>query len=283
MGFRSYSGSRQNSGNKSQKSTRSKTKSPTGKHAKYVEEPPQPTLQDEAQKTLTSLQQLGTQTFALSPFSQYFDDWLVNLRQVLSEFEANPVVSVDEVYSKERSDAFQDLEAALAQSRLKEAHLDASAKTLAEQNHLLVETDAEYARQIRELAEKRNCDLERLTKEVNQLEADLAAVEGMKTSFFGFTKKAKVKKEAEVTAKLNTAKTTLEVTVENFRVEQEKMHDQYEQKKQEIIAQAQRLEKEIANIEEDPSVAARKAGCDALTLTVNALVARKSQSPPPEQ
>jgi predicted transcriptional regulator len=222
MGFRSYSGSRQNSGNKSQKSTRSKTKSPTGKHAKYVEEPPQPTLQDEAQKTLTSLQQLGTQTFALSPFSQYFDDWLVNLRQVLSEFEANPVVSVDEVYSKERSDAFQDLEAALAQSRLKEAHLDASAKTLAEQNHLLVETDAEYARQIRELAEKRNCDLERLTKEVNQLEADLAAVEGMKTSFFGFTKKAKVKKEAEVTAKLNTAKTTLEVTVENFRVNRKK-------------------------------------------------------------
>ncbi len=277
MGFRSYGGSRQTR-SKSQKSPRSKAKSkaPKSKTAKYVEETPQPTLQEEAQKTLTSLQRLGTQTFALSPFSQYFDDWLVNLRQVLSEFETNPAVSVDDVYTKDRAIALQDLEGALAESRLKEAAMEASAKSLADQNHLLVETDAEYARQTRELSEKRNSEIERLTKDVNQFEIHLATVQALKTSFFRFTKKAKAKKEAEATAKLNAAKTALEVAVENFRVEQEKLHDQYERKKQETIAEVQRLEQEISDIEEDPSVAVRKSGCDALVSVVNALVQRKT-------
>jgi hypothetical protein len=43
------------------------------------------------EKTLGKLHGLGSQKFAVSPFSQYFDDWLLNVREVLSEFESTPL------------------------------------------------------------------------------------------------------------------------------------------------------------------------------------------------
>ena len=73
-----------------------------------------PSPQEAANKALSSLSKLGTQTFALSPFSQYFDDWLVNLRNVLSEFESNPAISEDDQFIKDRSQIFLNAERELA-------------------------------------------------------------------------------------------------------------------------------------------------------------------------
>lgn len=277
MGYRSQSGSRR-SGQKFTKSAHQKTKTKTGKTktGRYIEETPTPSLIDEAQKTLTSLEKLGTQTFALSPFSQYFDNWLVNLRQVLAEFENNPAITVDEIYSKEHNQVIADVESALAQCKLREAEKEVAARTLAEQNHVLVETDASYARQARELSDKRNSEIERLTKQLNVREAELVEVKGMKTSFFGFTKGKKVKKEAEATRMRDLAKTDLEVTVENFRLEQEKLHNLYEKKKQQTIGQVQNLEQEITDVESDLSLTPRKNACNALVVSVDALLKRIS-------
>ncbi len=262
--------------------TKPKAKTSKGKTTKYVEEPPKPTLQEEAQKAQTALTRLGTQNLALSPFSQYFDDWMVNLRQTLAEFEAFPEATPDEVYLKERSQILQDVEAALVQCRVKETELDRVAKTLSEQNHLLVETDVEYAHQTRELSEKRNREIEHLTLELNTQEAALAEVKALKTSFFGFTKGAKAKREAEATVKVTSAKTALEVAVQSFRVHQEKMHDAYEKNKQDIISRVQALEKELVSIESDPSVSARKSASEGLTAAVNGLVQRKTTPKPIE-
>jgi hypothetical protein len=280
MGYRGKTGSRRSSGEKFQKSSHEKAKSKTQKNKPNVKYAPEetsvPSAEEVAQKTLISLDKLGTQTFALSPYRQYYDDWLINLRQVLSEFESNPAVNVDDAFVKERTQMFADVEGELAKKRTRETELEEAAKTLAENNHLLLETDAQYATQTRELATKRNREIERLTKNMHDLEAEFDKVTQMRTSFFGFTKKAKAKKEAEATQKLNFAKGELEIAVQNFAVEQEKMHDEYEKKKQDTIAMVQTLEKEIVDIEEDSSLEARQATSAALANAVKDLLHRRS-------
>jgi hypothetical protein len=279
MGYRGQTGTRRSSGEKFQKSSHAKAKTKTQKNkssVKYApEETPVPTVEEIAQKTLSSLEKLGTQTFALSPYHQYYDDWLINLRQVISEFESNPAVSVDDAFVKDRNQIFADVEGELTKKRLREGELEAAAKTLRENNHLLVETDSQYATQTREFATKGNSDIERLTKNLHDLEAALGRVRQMRTSFFGFTKKAKAKKEAEATQKLNAAKGELEIAVQTFNVEQEKMHDEYEKKKQATIAIVQTLEKEIVDIEKDSSLEARQAASAALSNAVKGLIQRK--------
>jgi DNA repair exonuclease SbcCD ATPase subunit len=238
------------------------------------------TAEEISEKTLNSLKRLGEQKFAVSPFSQYFNSWLINLKDVLSEFESNSAIGVDEAFVKERERVIAKLERELADIKRDEATLNIAVKDLADHNHLLVEIDAEYVANTREIGPKGNAEIQRLTKEVQNLEEELARVKAMKTSFFGsFTKKAKGQKEAELLRKLESAKKTIESAIQKFKVEQEKLHDEYEKKKQAVMAQVQVLEKEVEKLETDVSPVARHAASEALVYAVSALLERKPASP----
>ncbi|MFB3889274.1 MAG: hypothetical protein ACE14S_07260 [Candidatus Bathyarchaeia archaeon] len=263
-----------------QKSPHEKAKAKRQKHpanGRYApEEEPPASVEETAEKTLTRLEKLGNQTFALSPFSQYFDDWLLNLRQVLAEFEATPGVTADEGFVKARTQVFTDVERELAQRRITEAALVESAKALSDANHKLVDIDANYAAQTREFSAKRNAEVERLTKAVHDLEEEVERISQTKTSFFGLTKKAKEKKAADAAQRLNSAKAQLEVVLQNFTVEQEKLHDEYEKKKQAVMEQVRQLEKELEQLETDSSLEARRKACGALAEAVKGLLQRRT-------
>ncbi len=245
-------------------------------NAKYLqEETPQASPQEAAERALSGINKLGTQVFALSPFSQYFDDWLVNLRQLVGEFESNPSIKVDEQFQKERAQIFLDVEGALAQNRLQESNLSAEAKALSDNNHLIVEADKQYAEQTRDLSNKRNSELQRLSNKIRQLEDDLAAQQNLKIGFFKFgEKKRAAEKLTQTNQNLTAAKNELEVTMQNFTAEQEKLHDNYERRKQELIETSDRLHKELEKLETDTSASARQTACSALAEAVNSLLKR---------
>jgi len=282
MGFRSQTGSRR-SGQKFQKAPHEKSKHKTQKSkikGQFAEETPVLSPQEILEKTAERLGKLGTQTFALSPFSQYFDDWLVNLRQVIAEFESYPGVNTDEAFTKERTQIFSDVEGELAKRRLQEAELNTSAKALADNNHLLVETDASYASQNREIAAKRNGEIERLTRIVQELESELSLAQKTKTNFLNpFAKNTKAQNVAAANQKLIASKSELEITVQNFAVEQEKLHDAYEKKKLEIMEKVRTLERQITDIEIDTSAPVRKATSESFIEAAEALLQRKTSSP----
>jgi len=280
MSYNPQSGSRRSSGKQFSKSAHEKKakekKQRSG--AKYLmEETPEVSTQDVAKRTLNSLGKLGNQIFALSPFSQYFDDWLVNLRQVVSEFESSPVVVADEQFAKECAQVFLDAEAALSQKRLEENNLSAEAKELADVNHQIVEADKQYAEQTRERSIKRNLEVQRLSNRIRELEEQLASEQEVKISFYKFSAKRKAAEQlAQTTQNLKAAKNELEVTLQTFTAEQEKLHDSYEKQKQDLNANSDRLHMELEKLETDTSNAVRQETCAALTNAVNALMQRAS-------
>lgn len=278
MSFRPQTSSRKGTGKQFSKSAHEK-KSKEKKQkqsAKYLqEETPQASTQEVAQKTLNSLSKLGSQIFALSPFSQYFDDWLVSIRQVTSEFESNPAITVDEQFTKERAQIFLDVESALAQNRLAESNLTEEAKALADNNHKIVEVDKEYAEQTRERSNKRNTEVQRLSSRIRELEDQLASQEEVKISFYRFSAKKKAAQQlAQTTQDLKTTRNELEVTLQTFAVEQEKLHDNYEKRKQELSENSDRLHNELEKLETDTSTEARKNASNALSDCINNLLKR---------
>ena len=233
------------------------------------------TPQEVAEKTLNGISKLGTQIFALSPFSQYFDDWLVSLRQVILELESNPVIKVDEQFQKERIQAFLDIEGALAESRLQESNLTAEAKALAENNHLIVEADQEYAEKTRENSNKRNAEVQRLSNKIHQLEDDLSVQQEIKIGFFKFNEKKRAQQKLnQLTNDLSASKSELEVTLASFTAEQEKLHDNYQKRKQELSENSDRLHKELEKLETDTSIEARQTVCNTLANAVKTLLQR---------
>src|SRR4030067_2922577 len=132
MTHRPQTRSSRNFGRGHQKSLHEKTKAKREKHQSrnklLQEENKTATFQELAEKTITRLKRLGSQVFAFSPFSNYFDDWLVNLKEVISEFESNRAVSVDEQFAKERLEIFSKVELELGERRREEANLEKETK-----------------------------------------------------------------------------------------------------------------------------------------------------------
>jgi superfamily II RNA helicase len=125
---------------------------------------------------------------------------------------------------------------------------------------------------------RRNAEIQSLTLNVQNLEAELERVRAMKTSFFGFTKKAKARKEIEALENLDSAKTTLESALQNFKMEQERLHDDYEKKKQAELEEVQRLEKEVEKLDNDASITFRRNVAEAFADAVKALLERQPTS-----
>jgi chromosome segregation ATPase len=282
MSYRPQTSSHKGTGRQTSKSTREKkTKEKKQKQsAKYLlEETPEVSTKEVTERTLAVVNRLGNQIFALSPFSQYFDDWLMNLKQTISEFESNPAVKTDEQFQKETDQVFADVEAALAEDRLAESTLTQEAKALEENNHKIADADKEYAESTRELSNKRNTEIQKLSSEVHALEDDLAAQQDIKIGFFKFKeKRLAAEKLAQTTHDLKAAKNKLEVTMESFKAEQDKLHDNYEKLKQELFETSDRLHKELEKLETDTSMQARQAACNSLAQAINAL---KQRTPTP--
>jgi len=281
MSYRPQKSSHRNTRRGRRKLHHEKAKRKGQKHrsgGKYLlEESEAPTSEEAVEKTLGRLNSLGGQIFAFSPFSKYFDEWLLSLKSVLSEFESNPAVNVDEEFVKERSQIIANVELKLSERRGEEAVLEKATRRLVKQNNLLVQSDTEYAFATQKLASKRNREIKRLTRKVHDFEEELDETNRMKTSIFSpFARRAKSHKMAELTRKLDAAKSELESVVKAFEVEQEKLHDEYEKRKQTIIEQVQNLEKEGEGLDIDGSVEDRQVACEALVNAVKALLQRKT-------
>lgn len=279
MGYQSSRrGSPRGSGQRFQKSSHEKAKVRRHKRQsknQITQEEHEVTIKEVGKKTLSNLKRLGEQVFAVSPFSQYFDDWLINVKEAVSEFETSDAINTDELFVKQRQRTFDKLEAEFARLKQEELKLNQAVKELADNNHLLVETDADYAAKTRELGPRKDAEIQRLTLDVQKYESELEQTKRMKTSFFGFTKKAKAQKEAEAGSKLEAAKTKLESAVQAFKVEQEKLHDNYEKKRSSITEHVQQLEKEVEKLETDNSVSIRREACEELTNAVQSLLDRQ--------
>jgi len=280
MSSSSKSGSRHNSGAKIQKSskqkkTKAKTKKPKA-DAKYLkEETVEQTLQEVVEKTLVSIERLGRQVFALSPFSQYYDDWLVNLRQTVLEFETTPGVRVDEMFTKEREQALLEVQGVLAEQRMQETALAESEKTLYEINRNIGTVETEYTEKSQILKNKHNADIQQLTNQIKTFIEDIDRQKKLKFGVFQFNAKKTATKELEQTQQTltNTIK-QLEETQQSVTIEQDKLYESYTAKKQELLTKMDSLRKEIEQLEIDTSKEARKETCAYLNNAINELIKR---------
>ena len=283
MSYGSQRGSRRGAGRRRGKVHHEKAKRKGKKHrsgGKYLLEASEsPSIEEVVEKTLGRLNNLGEQTFAFSPFSPYYKDWLLSLKSVVSEFESNPDVKVDEEFVKERSQVIADVQLKLAERRREEAVLEKDTRMLAKQNNLLVQIDAECNQTIQELASERKREVKRLTRRVHNLEEEIEETNQAKVNIFSpFSRRAKSRKSAETNRKLGVVKRELESVVKEFEIKQEKIHDECEKKKQAVVEQVRSLEKKVRGLEIDYSVKDRQVACEELVKAIKALQRRKGPS-----
>ncbi len=282
MGYQSSSGTRRSSGRGRGKVHSEKGKRKGHKHrsgGKYLLSASEaPSFEEVVAKTLGNLNHLGSQIFAFSPFSQYFDDWLVSLRHVISEFESNPAVEMDEEFIKMRSQLVTAIELKLSERQRDEAVLENTMRKLAKQRNLLVQTDTEYSYGTRKLVSERKSETKHLNHTIRDLEEELEEIDQTQISVFSpLARRSKSRKKAELIRKLDVAKSEIESIMKELETEKEKLRLVYEKKKQAVIEEVKRLEKKIGGSEADVSLEDRRVACEEMAKTVQALLQRKKR------
>jgi len=232
-------------------------------------------LEDIANKTLERLNNLGIQTFAFSPFSQYFRDWLLSLKNVISEFESNPNVKVDEEFKENRSQLISDIELKLFERQREEDFIENAARMLTKQRNLLVQTRTEFSYALQELASERKSEIKRLNRSIRTLKKDLRATNQGRVSILNpLARRSKSQRKTELNRKLDFAKTELESIEREIETKQEKLRVVYEEKKNTLIEEVRCLEEKIGTSEIDNSIEDRRIVCEDLGKTVKALLQR---------
>lgn len=239
------------------------------------------TAKEVSEGTLKRLHTLGSQKFGSSPFSEHFDRWLMNVKGVLSEFESNPNINVDDQFVKERSQILSILEQQLKQRRLHEASLDKEERNLSECKNLLEQFKTEYLTMAKEIQRQKNHEIKRLCRGIDRLKRDQDEVIRMKTGFFrGVSKKGREQKEMEITQRLTDEQRALELATLNFKVAKGKLRDEYERKSTPILNQIKSFQKKLDGGESDDSLEDRWFACEALIDAVNSFLQRKSTGHP---
>lgn len=282
MGYQSSSGTRRSSGRGRGKVHSEKGKRKGHKHrsgGKYLLSASEaPSFEEVVAKTLGNLNHLGSQIFAFSPFSQYFDDWLISLKSVISEFESNPAVEMDEEFIKMRSQLVTAIELKLSERQRDEAVLENTMRKLAKQRNLLVQTDTEYSYGTRKLVSERKSETKHLNHTIRDLEEELEEIDQTQISVFSpLARRSKSRKKAELIRKLDVAKSEIESIMKELETEKEKLRLVYEKKKQAVIEEVKRLEKKIGGSEADVSLEDRRVACEEMAKTVQALLQRKKR------
>ena len=236
-----------------------------------------------ADKTLNSLSRLGSQRFAVAPFHEHYDRWLLNVRNVLSEFEANPTVTVDDRFREENSRVLTDIDLALKDRRVKETSNDETVRRanrgLLDAKNLLARTEREYAVKMSEVAGKREHAIKPIVTNLGRVREELNRIVRMRAGFLrGISKKTKAEKTTETTKKLDSTKNVLAKIEQSFASEQQKLQSEYERRRRQILEQIADYQKEIekleAGMQADDALDARQAACNALINSVNSLLQR---------
>jgi DNA repair exonuclease SbcCD ATPase subunit len=253
-----------------------------------------PTPQEIVERTLNVVRSLGNQRFAVAPFYEHFDRWLLSLKSVLSEFESSPRITLDEQFSKERSQIVSDIESSLKERRLEEASrqeaIRESNRTLIEARSLLAQIEREHAAKAKDITRQRELAVKSVAGRMTKFRDELNRIVRMRAGFLrSISKKTKAQKQAEATGRLDSAKKELADVEKSFAAEQKKAEEVYRRRKQQILEQITRREREIegleTSIQEDDAVDVRRKTCEALTNAIEELLQRTgalSQTSPPQ-
>ena len=229
-------------------------------------------------KTVNTLQNLGNQVFALSPFSEHFSRWLKDLKVVLFEFESSSAIDVDDQFLKDRSQILSDIESKLEKLRSEEGSCEPLMKELSANRISLAKIEKEYATKRKEFVILKEAKTKALSGKVDSAKKELEQIERIRTGLFrGISKKAKAQKEKEATERVTLALAELSSGLKALDEQEGALRGEYEVQKSAIIDQISREEKEFECQDTDSSLQARSRACGELVRLIKEFLNRKNK------
>ncbi len=243
---------------------------------------------DIVDRTVNTLHHLGAQRFAVPPFHEHFDRWMLNLKDVLSIFESSEAFNADDQFRKESSEMVLKIERELNERRLVETthaeKLREINQGLLEKRSLLAQAERENAARIREMTRQEESAVKPVVSRMDRLRTELNQISRIRAGFFrSISKKAKAQRQQEASQKLESTRKQLEHVEQSFAVEQKRLNEDYKNKRKQLLKQIDEYARKLENLEAesglDDAVKIRQAACESLVKRLSMFLERKPLPP----
>jgi len=227
--------------------------------------------------TLKQLHNLGSQKFGSFPFSAHFDRWLANVEAVLGEFQSHPTIGVDDPFVSKCAETLSAIKHQLEDRRRMEASVGQEVKNLSDHRNRLQQIKTEYSTATSSLRGQKNTQIRRLYRRIDQLKKEQDRIIRIKTGFWrGISKKERERREIAIVEELTETQMQLELAVMDLKAAQKKLRDDYEAKKEPVVAEVRKFQKKIDALDTDGSLEERWFACETLIDAVNSFLQRKT-------
>jgi hypothetical protein len=235
-------------------------------------------------RILNDLEHLGAQRFALPPFSEHFQRWIIDVEAVLMEFETKLPEMADEAYKVTVQDRLSSLREALGKQ------VDAEKSTSGERSKILQELSAcelelsklehEHRTLAYELRKRHEKALEKLRNEIDLLDKRrLKLLRKQPSVVERIFRRSSAKLEANTNA-LQSKRTALDGEGALLQTKLDELRANYEVKRGRLRERQQELKAKLDEFNRTTSndaLEVRKAACQEFGLAVTQTIERSSK------
>ena len=240
-------------------------------------QPHVPTQQEITEDTLKRLHILGNQKFGTFPYSEHFDRWIASVETVLADFVSNLNIGVDDEFMEDCQRILGGVRNTLERLRCKEATIDQEINSLSRQKSKLQQIDNEYANRMRTLRERKNLEIQRINREIEELKKEQEKIIKTKAGFFRrISKRERERREIAIVEELTQKQTQIELAMLDLKQAQKLLQDEFDKRKEPVLEEIRKLQKSIESLELDESLEERWFACEALIDAVNMFLLRKA-------
>jgi hypothetical protein len=251
----------------------------------FYQEPEQVNPSELSLKITNALEHLGNQRFGLPPFSEHFQRWLKDVKNLTEEFQIRLPQAADQQFHESMEKSLSSVRDTLTK-RIEMENTSSTAladihKQLTAAEQEVSKLDHEYKMRTGEVRRKYEKSVNRLRSDIDTLDRQRLKLLRKKTSFlqkiFG---KADTELEEHQGA-LQTKKNTLEGKKESFKLELAKYRLDYETKRKQLAEQVETLRAKLTEIgggSQDDALEDRRSTCEELRATVTQAVDRFAQN-----
>jgi len=231
--------------------------------------------------TLNALEHLGSQRFALPPYSEHFQRWMKDIARVLSDFKSQLPEAVDQQYSESVEKTLSNLQVALVERAETEtstsSKLADSQRRLAAYESGLSKLDQDYKTLTHEVRRRYEQSFVSLHREIGKLDGErLRILHAKPTLLQKLFRRSEVNLEETANA-LRSEKNALAERKDALKQDLKKHRVEYESKRKEITEQLDVLRgklEESSDTKLDDALEIRKTACEDFRREVDEAVDR---------
>jgi hypothetical protein len=241
-------------------------------------------------RAMNALEHLGSQRFGMSPYSEHFRRWLLDVESVVNDFRTSLPDFANEDFTTSVTQYLSSIRTELngridAEEKLSAKITEAQGQ-LAENERKIAQLESDQRTELHELKRTSDKSMKKIRGEIDALDEERLSLIRQKPTLFERIFGGNKSRVDNSSRSIHVKRSDLETRREDLRQRTNALKLSHEEKRKPLLERQKKLRDELDNLRrgtQDDGVEVRKMTCDQLRQAISAAIAHPAAQQSQEQ